>query len=1028
MILKNVSKRTLALFLAAIMVFLLLPLSPMTPMVASAAQLNDSTTIPGLTIKSSDSGGKVTLNGTTLKIECTSGTVTSGSGCDKVDTPIPTSETVTFTNTSEVRAILSFDRAISLNNGNIFYGDSAESVSNTADNSTGTYTKVLEVGESVAICVKSNAAQVETTTLTLEDIKLAPSTSVTVVFKPVSDGSGSYTVDGVTIQEETPFSKQSSESYTLVATPSTDDYALFGWYNETTGKYLSYNNNISLLFDSASVIYPVFYQAELPIFGVGSAPKNTHEVISGVTTSSTLGITNTTTHYQDVYSVSTITKTFYDFKEAIEYADASSTEKVIVVLASGTLPSDTYVIPKDVMLLVPFDESNTYCAADPWSEICSSSSVPTPYAFRTLTLSAGTNIIVNGTIEVAARHYISHGGNPHGGHPVDGYGHIVMQESSQIVLNNGSHLYAWGYITASASAPGFSDTSYPQVIANSGATIYEKMQVTDYRGGNRTTAVTKDGHFPFNQYYIQNIEVKEVVNTGAELICHAAIYADSVQEQTVNFMGTEKGNANPMFALGPNSKATKYYDASNDRLIVDVVGDFSFNSISLMGEDTANFVLPLQQNLTINLNDGTVAKINQDIMLQPGCQINVGEGAELEIASGKKLYLMDADQWGNLCGAASAPIVPLTFVPTKGAAPGIRNSNNIKDANLNIRGTLIVSGAIYASASHAIVSGEGDSGVIEFRAAASASSQIKLATTSTEGTLSAYQADWTTVAMTPIVLTNTDGSTVDTKGTAAGTNYYFHCDIWQTGKELKEKNVAPTCTEGGSYDLVFRCTECNEEFSRTPITVAAAGHTPGEAVIENNKAPGCTTAGSYVSVVYCTVCNAEISRTPVTVDALGHTPGEAVVENTIAPGCTTAGSYDSVVYCAVCNEELSRETIAISATGHHYEAAITAPTCTNGGYTTYTCACGDTYIADETAATGHKLENGVCIACGAVCGDVNGNGEIDVGDCVVLRNYILGEAECTEEDLVLFDFNGDGEISILDCVRLRAYILENSAV
>ena len=39
---------------------------------------------------------------------------------------------------------------------------------------------------------------------------------------------------------------------------------------------------------------------------------------------------------------------------------------------------------------------------------------------------------------------------------------------------------------------------------------------------------------------------------------------------------------------------------------------------------------------------------------------------------------------------------------------------------------------------------------------------------------------------------------------------------------------------------------------------------------------------------------------------------------------------------------------------HSYEAVVTEPTCTEGGYTTYTCACGDTYVADETKALGHN--------------------------------------------------------------------------
>ena len=39
---------------------------------------------------------------------------------------------------------------------------------------------------------------------------------------------------------------------------------------------------------------------------------------------------------------------------------------------------------------------------------------------------------------------------------------------------------------------------------------------------------------------------------------------------------------------------------------------------------------------------------------------------------------------------------------------------------------------------------------------------------------------------------------------------------------------------------------------------------------------------------------------------------------------------------------------------HSYEAIVTEPTCTAGGYTTYTCECGESYIADETPALGHE--------------------------------------------------------------------------
>ena len=50
---------------------------------------------------------------------------------------------------------------------------------------------------------------------------------------------------------------------------------------------------------------------------------------------------------------------------------------------------------------------------------------------------------------------------------------------------------------------------------------------------------------------------------------------------------------------------------------------------------------------------------------------------------------------------------------------------------------------------------------------------------------------------------------------------------------------------------------------------------------------------------------------------------------------------------------------------HSYEAVVTAPTCTEGGYTTYTCECGDSYVADETAALGHDWKGTSCTRCDA---------------------------------------------------------------
>ena len=50
---------------------------------------------------------------------------------------------------------------------------------------------------------------------------------------------------------------------------------------------------------------------------------------------------------------------------------------------------------------------------------------------------------------------------------------------------------------------------------------------------------------------------------------------------------------------------------------------------------------------------------------------------------------------------------------------------------------------------------------------------------------------------------------------------------------------------------------------------------------------------------------------------------------------------------------------------HSYEAVVTVPTCTEGGCTTYTCECGERYVADEVPALGHDWKGTSCTRCDA---------------------------------------------------------------
>jgi len=109
--------------------------------------------------------------------------------------------------------------------------------------------------------------------------------------------------------------------------------------------------------------------------------------------------------------------------------------------------------------------------------------------------------------------------------------------------------------------------------------------------------------------------------------------------------------------------------------------------------------------------------------------------------------------------------------------------------------------------------------------------------------------------------------------------------------------------------------------------------------------PANCTASGFTAGVYCNDCETYISGHEV-VDALGHNWSSWTV--TTEPGCETAGQQTHT--CSACN---ATETQAVDATGHDYNSVVTAPTETEQGYTTHTCAnCGDSYVDSYTPALG----------------------------------------------------------------------------
>ncbi len=120
---------------------------------------------------------------------------------------------------------------------------------------------------------------------------------------------------------------------------------------------------------------------------------------------------------------------------------------------------------------------------------------------------------------------------------------------------------------------------------------------------------------------------------------------------------------------------------------------------------------------------------------------------------------------------------------------------------------------------------------------------------------------------------------------------------------------------------------------------------------------------------------------------LAHSFGSGVVT---APTCTEDG-YTTYT-CDRCGYSYTGNLV--SASGHSYTASVTAPTCTKDGYTTYTCnVCGDSYTSDPTDATGHTMVDGVCTSCGHTEGSTEPPVVPEEGECTYLSKQSLTSGE-----------------------------------
>ena len=460
-------------------------------------------------------------------------------------------------------------------------------------------------------------------------------------------------------------------------------------------------------------------------------------------------------------------QTYSDLNDAITAAQ-SGTDKTIVVATDGSL-SGSYTIPAGVTLLIPFDDANTLYTTSPDVD----ETVAKQIAYRTLTLDSNTSITVCGAISVGGKLFTST--NSHICKPTGAYGQIQMNVGSQITVENGGELYAWGYITGSGN-----------VHITSGATVYECFQVTDWRGGNATmkfgTPANVKKVFPFSQYYVQNIEAPLTIEYGGAEKAYIAAYGENI---AIGFVG-----AGGMFELAEGATFTKTYDPATDRISFDISGNASLKGfkmkVIIATINSANYVLPINNNVNINIHSG-VTTFSQDAALLPGVQVTIGYGAELNIRTGANLYVYDADEWSKnyVWGSGEDGISPVAYSPSG------KGSRTISDVSINVNGTLNVNGSVYTTAGGADIHSSDSTGKFVQTVVPGTETKTYQCTQSGSG--------WKTkvtpveIPITAAKLHNAGDSYTGTAGSKAGDTYVYANGKWA----LKGNEIAITFDPNG---------------------------------------------------------------------------------------------------------------------------------------------------------------------------------------------------------------------------------------
>ena len=388
--------------------------------------------------------------------------------------------------------------------------------------------------------------------------------------------------------------------------------------------------------------------------------------------------------------------------------------------------------------------------------------------------------------------------------------------------------------------------------------------------------------------------------------------------------------------------ATGHADANKDHACDNGCDVYQGSHVDANGDTVCDYGCSEKIETETPVEEVTISKTAAEIMGLAGLSTSNGTNVN------NKEIALD-DNISIICSKAESGTAPSYY------SPAIRLYQN--GATLTIKGvgmkTIIIT----------VDSSDGDGPISVSGGTASALTSMKYTITVDEGAETVVITTTGTDKNSRVYVSNIEVTyTVAVPSTPEHTH---------TGEKVDGQ--AATCVADGWKDYyqcsdencakLFSDAECTKEITDLDAWKAGEGKisATGAHVDTNPANHKCDVCGETVSThtggeATCTakaVC--EICKQPYG-DLADHTPGTAVEEGRVESTCAVEGYYYSVVYCSVCEtHEINRTKVDLPLANHSYEPKVTTPTCTAKGYTTHTCACGESYVDTYVDALNHNM-------------------------------------------------------------------------